>query len=134
MTARGGCARFGKFSLVGVLGAALQVALFDFLVHGVRLPGAAAAAIAVESALLHNFIWHERFTWRERRTAMGFRERSARLWRFHAANGMVSLAGNTLLAYCLVQQLKAPAIPSAVAAILVCAPLNFLLADRWVYV
>jgi putative flippase GtrA len=130
--ARGQCLRFGRFSLVGVLGAALQVILFDLLTKGFRLPVAAAAPLAVEIVLLHNFFWHERFTWRDRGST-GVGRRLIRLWRFHTANGLVSLAGNTALVYCLVQLLKAPALPSVVAAIAVCTPLNYLVANCWVY-
>ncbi|SPE37627.1 GtrA family protein [Candidatus Sulfopaludibacter sp. SbA6] len=126
------CVRFGRFSLTGVLGAALQVMLFALLMKCFHLPGVAATPIAVEMVLLNNYFWHERFTWRDR-GCVGLRHRAIRLWRFHAANGLVSLAGNTVLTYCMVQKLKAPALPSAVAAIAVCAPINFLVADRWVF-
>ena len=126
------CARFARFSLAGVLGGALQVLLFDLLIKCVHLPGVAATPIAVELVLLNNFFWHERFTWGDRRSA-GFSRRAIRLWRFHAGNGLVSLAGNTALTYCLVDRLGMPAAPSAAAAIAVCAPINFLLAERWVY-
>lgn len=126
------CARFARFSLAGVLGGALQVLLFDLLIKCVHLPGVAATPIAVELVLLNNFFWHERFTWRDRDPA-GTLQRAVRLWRFHAGNALVSLAGNTGLTYVLVELLKAPVLPSAAAAIAVCAPINFLLADRWVY-
>src|SRR5471032_2702619 len=97
-----------------------------------HLRGVATMPIAVEMVLLNNFFWHERFTWRDR-AAAGLRQRAVRLCRFQAANGMVSLAGNTVLAYWLMQHLQAPPWPSAVAAIAICAPINFLVADRWVY-
>jgi putative flippase GtrA len=56
-----------------------------------------------------------------------------RLWRFHAGNGLVSLAGNTALMYCLVERLKAPVLPAAMGAIVICSLANFLIADRWVF-
>lgn len=124
--------RFARFSLTGLVGAAVQLGLFELLLKGLRLPDAAAIALAVEITVLHNFLWHERFTWRDRQ-AGGLRRRAVRLWRFHVTNGLVSLGGNTLLIYCLVQVLSVPALPSAAAAIAVCAPANFLLSDRWVY-
>jgi len=124
--------RLGRFSAVGALGAALQVTLFDLLIRCFHLPGLAAAPIAVEVVLLHNFFWHDRFTWSDR-AAVG-RQKAVRLWRFHVGNGVVSLAGNTILAYWLVQQLKVPELSSAIVAIAVCAPVNFLVSDRWVYV
>ena len=126
------CLRFGKFNLVGLLGAALQLLIFDVLLTGWNLPGAPAAALSVELALIHNFFWHERFTWRDREPA-GLRQRAIRLFRFHLSNGVVPLTANTLLIYVLVEQLGARPLPSALAAIALCAPLNFVLADRWVY-
>ena len=53
--------------------------------------------------------------------------------RFHAGNGLTSLLGHPPLAYCLVERLKAPVLPSAMGAIVVCSLLNFFIADRWVY-
>lgn len=124
--------RFGRFNAVGLLGAALQLMVFYLLMRALDLPAAAAALVAVEIAVLHNFFWHERFTWRDRQ-APGLRQRAVRLGRFHAANALISLAGNTALTGVLVDWLHAPAMPSALAAIALCAPANFLLADRWVY-
>jgi putative flippase GtrA len=126
------CTRFGKFNLVGLMGAALQLVLLDQLMERFGLSGIVAAPIAVEIAVLHNFFWHERFTWRDQET-VGPRQRAIRLWRFHAGNGLISLAGNTLLTYCLSHQLKTPPLASAVTAIALCAPINFLVADCWVY-
>ncbi len=60
-------------------------------------------------------------------------ELALRLWRFHAGNGLVSLAGNAILMYCLVERLKAPILPAAIGAIVLCSLANFLIADRWVY-
>ena len=96
-----------------------------------HMPTVAATAIAVEDReVLHNFMWHERFTWPDRRVE---RQTARRLVRFHAGNGVVSLFGNTILMYCLVDRLKVSVALSAVVAILVCSFANFLIADRWVY-
>lgn len=124
--------RFGKFNLVGLLGAALQLLLLYLMTKYLRMSAVAATALAVEIAVLHNFLWHERFTWRDRRLKT-IRQRTARLWRFHAGNGLISLAANSLLTYCLVERLKAPVLPSAIGAIALCSVANFLVADHWVY-
>jgi len=124
--------RLAKFGMVGLLGAVMQVAVFDLLLHCAHFGSVAAAPLAVEAAILHNFFWHERFTWRDRESA-GLRQRGIRLGRFHLANGLVSLASNTLLAWWLIEWLEVPAWPSQVLTIALCAPFNFLLADRWVY-
>ena len=125
-------ARLGKFNLVGLLGAAWQLLLLSALTKCVHMSAVAATPVAVEIVVLHNFAWHERFTWRDR-PLNSIRQRMARLWRFHAGNGLTSLLGNTALAYCLVERLKAPVLPSAMGAIVICSLINFFVADRWVY-
>lgn len=123
---------FCRFTLVGLLGAGVQLSCIYLLTKCLIARAVCAAPLAVEIALLHNFIWHERFTWRDRNIG-GFAQRNIRLWRFHAGNGFISLFGNTVVIYFLVDRLKAPVLPSTIAAIALCALLNFLIADRWVY-
>jgi putative flippase GtrA len=86
----------------------------------------------VELTILHNFLWHERFTWPDRR-AGGSSRVLTRLLRFHAANGVVSLCGNTVLLYILVDRLKLPMLPSALGGIALCGLVNFRVADTWIY-
>jgi len=114
------------------MGAILQLTLVWLLTECFGILSTAAVLVAVEVTILHNFAWHERFTWSHR----GFkssRQLVQRLWRFHAGNGLVSLAGNTALMYCLVERLKAPVLPAAAGAIVICSFANFLIADRWVF-
>ena len=124
--------RFGRFSLVGFIGALLQLLLISLLTKYFGFGSTTATLIAVEITILHNFIWHERFTWSER-SPKSFRQIAERLWRFHATSGLISLTGNAILIYCLVTRLHAPVVPTAIAAIILCSLTNFLLADRWVY-
>jgi putative flippase GtrA len=119
--------RFIKFAIVGCLGAALQLSLLAILTkHMATIP---ATLISVELAILHNFLWHERYTWPNRIT----QHLSTRLIRFHLANGLVSLCGNTFITYLLVTHLHLPTLPSALAAIAFCSLANFTLTDKWVY-
>ena len=122
--------RFGKFQLVGLLGTGVQLLLFWLLAK--RLPEPAAMPLAVEAALLHNFVWHERFTWRDR-PFDGARQRALRMFRFHAGNGAFSIAANTLLTWGLAEWLHLPGLISAAAAIALCAPANYVIADCWVF-
>jgi putative flippase GtrA len=124
--------RFGRFGLVGFMGALLQLALVFLLTKCFGIISTAATLVAVEIAVLHNFAWHERFTW-AKRCPGNSRQTARRLWRFHAGNGLVSLAGNTVLMYFLVERLKAPVLPAAMGAIGLCSLANFLIADRWVF-
>jgi putative flippase GtrA len=114
------------------MGAVLQLILVSLLTKCFGVFSAAATIVAVEITILHNFVWHERFTWRNR-APRDARQLASRLWRFHAGNGFVSLAGNTILMYCLVERLRAPVLPAAVGAIVLCSLANFLIADRWVF-
>ncbi len=124
--------RLWKFSFVGLAGAGLQLISAYLLTKYAHLRGVLAAPLAVEIAVLHNFIWHQRFTWRDRNTN-GRPQQLVRLWRFQFGNGLISIFGNTLLIYCFVERLNAPILPATMAAIALCSLLNFLLADRWVY-
>jgi putative flippase GtrA len=124
--------RFLKFNGVGVVGFALQFAVLTLLLR-VGLHYLAATAIAVELTVLHNFAWHERWTWRDRTAGIGGPSRARRLWRFHASNGLVSLAGNLLLMRLLVGLLGLPALPANLLAVLLCALVNFTAGDRFVF-
>ena len=124
--------RWCRFSLVGLIGAALQLTLISVLTRYFGVLSTMATFAAVEITVLHNFVWHEQFTWRKR-DPEGSQKMARRLWRFHAGNGLLSLAGNTVLMYCLVDRLKAPLLPAAIAAIVICSLANFLIADRWVF-
>jgi dolichol-phosphate mannosyltransferase len=128
--------RFRRFSAVGLMGAVIQLLLLYLATKEFGLPSVAAMPVAAEIALLHNFVWHERFTWRDRgllRTVTPG-EIAARLWRFHIASGLIPLGGNTVAMYFLVQRFEIPAMPAAVAAMILCSVVNFLATDRWVYV
>jgi len=124
--------RLSRFSLVGFIGALLQLALVSLLTKYFGVLSTAATLVAVEITILHNFVWHEHVTWSDR-GSKDFRHLVRRLWRFQTGNGLVSLAGNTALMYCLVERFKAPVLPAAIGAIAVCSLANFLIADRWVY-
>ena len=122
--------RFLRFNVVGVAGFVLQVGVLALLVY-LGAHYLVATALAVEAAVLHNFLWHERWTWRDRPS--DGRGRLARLWRFHALNGTVSLAGNLLLMRLLVGTFGLPAIPANLLSVLSCAILNFFASDRLVF-
>jgi putative flippase GtrA len=123
-------ARFLKFNGVGIAGFTLQLGLLALLIRlGVHY--LAATAVAVELTVLHNFAWHERWTWKDR--PAGAEGRMRRLWRFHAANGLVSLIGNVLLMQLFVGRLGWPAIPANLLAVFLCALVNFTAGDRFVF-
>ena len=54
--------RWLKFNAVGALGMAVQLGSLGFFVRVLGLHYLLATALAVEVAVLHNFIWHRRWT------------------------------------------------------------------------
>ena len=121
--------RWSKFNLVGVIGMAVQ--LFALAAINRMAPGhyLVASAAAMELALVHNFVWHLHYTWRDRRCG----SRSAQLLRFHLSNGMVSLIGNLALMRLLVGSAHLPVLAANAIAILACSVVNFTLGDQWAF-
>src|SRR5215831_12173809 len=122
--------RFVRFNGVGAIGFAVQLGALAYLLRA-GMPYLPATAIAVELSILNNFLWHERWTWRDR-PASG-RARLLRLGRFHALNGLVSLGGNLLLTWLLVDSFAMTPIPANVVAVLACGIINYFGADRIVF-
>lgn len=122
--------RWAKFNLVGAMGMVVQLvglALLDRLAPGHYVY---ASACAVEMAVLHNFLWHVLYTWRDRPVHS---PRLVQFMRFQFSNGAVSLAGNVALMYLLVQQAHFPVLVANVIAIAVCSAVNFCLGNNWVF-
>ncbi len=119
---------FCRFSLASLAGVGVQLALLATLVHGLRMPYLAATAVAVVATIVHNFLWHWRWTWADRHLSPG--ESAGAFGRFALSNGSVSLAGNLVAMPLLVGRAGLPPVAANVAAIAICGLLNFWLADR----
>ena len=124
--------RWGIFNLVGVLGFVVQITAIFLLKRYAGAGYLAATAIAVEIAVLHNFIWHEHLTWAD--VISPFRHGVLyRLLRFHLANGLISIAGNVALTWAFVDTLRFPYLPANVLSVLICSLLNFVAGNRFVF-
>ncbi len=123
--------RLSAFIVVGVAGFGLQVLTLSWLTgRNVGLPVPLATLLSVEAAVLHNFAWHERWTWAERN---GRRGRLGRLLRFHAGAGLTSLFGNVTITTALVTLYAWPVAVANLAAVAAMSAVNFLIADRWIF-
>lgn len=129
---RGGWGRWGVFNLVGVLGFVVQLGALFLLKRFVGLGYLTATALAVEIAVLHNFVWHEHVTWADVTSPLrhGVLQR---LVCFHVANGIISIAGNVAITCLLVESLRTSYLLANAASVLICAVLNFVAADRFVF-
>jgi putative flippase GtrA len=122
--------RWGKFNLVSAMGMGVQLAalaLFNRWMAGHYLY---ASAAAVEVTLLHNFVWHWHYTWRDRRDAA---TPARRLMRFHLSNGLVSMFGNLALMPLLIHEVHLQLVVSNLVAILCCSIANFSLGTNWAF-
>ena len=122
--------RWGKFNLVGAVGMVFQLAALALLNRWAAGHYLYATAAAIELTLLHNFAWHLRYTWRDRRDDSSL---LSQLIRFHLSNGMVSMVGNLALMRILVDEAHTPLLAANCIAILCCSLVNFCLGDQWAF-
>jgi len=121
--------RFAKFSAVGAGGVIVQTVMLAVLIRIVGMHYLSATAFAVEASILHNFVWHRRWTWADRPRFSA----SLVLLRFNATNGAISLVANLALMFMLVSVFKLNPYASNLMTIGICSFVNFALADRFVF-
>jgi putative flippase GtrA len=124
--------RLAKFSAVGAIGIGVQLITL-LLLTSMGVNYLLATGIAVEAAVLHNFVWHERFTWADRATC-GARQLLRRWFWFNVTTGLVSIVGNLLCMRLLVTTAHCNVLVANLVTIALCAALNFAASDRLVFV
>jgi putative flippase GtrA len=122
--------RWSKFNAVGGMGMMLQLTALGIFERCAPGHYILISAVAVEIAILHNFIWHLHYTWRDRIDGSA---RLVPLVRFHLSNGLVSMVGNLAILRFLVQRFRVPLLMADCIAILCCSMINFGFGDRWVF-
>jgi len=133
--------RWCKFNLVGGMGIVVQFAALFLLKRVLHFDYLAATAIAVEAAVVHNFVWHEQFTWADRTTSdrtisdrgISWRGSLLRLMRFNLTTGAVSILGNLALMKVMVGQGHMNYLLANAIAIALCSLANFLVSEAWVF-
>jgi putative flippase GtrA len=129
--------RWCKFNFVGGIGIAVQFAALFFLRSWLHFNYLVATAIAVEAAVVHNFVWHEQFTWADRTRFDSTRPSGRRSWprllRFNLTNGAVSILGNLALMKVMVGLGQMNYLFANGIAIGLCSLANFLVSERWVF-
>jgi putative flippase GtrA len=123
-------ARIPAFVGVGCIGFAIQIGTLLWLTHVWHWSYLPATAVAVEAAIVHNFFWHEHWTWGDRQHGRG---RHHRFLRFHLGTGLTSIAGNIIVTAVAVEALHLPALVANAGAVALTSVANFRVADRWVF-
>jgi putative flippase GtrA len=122
--------RWWIFNGIGAVGIGVQLGSLLLLTQiGVPYPIATPGAVGL--AVVHNFLAHRTWTWHDRPGATG--PGTAPFVRFALGNGLVSLAGNTLLMPLLVSGASLPLVLANLIAIATCGLLNYWVGDRLVF-
>lgn len=121
--------RWLKFNLVGAGGIIVQLAGLALLKSGLKLDYLLATTLAVEAAVIHNYFWHERFTWVDRTGGNSW----MRFAKFNLTTGVFSIVGNLVLMRAWVGAAHLNYFLANILTIATCSLLNFLVADRFVF-
>lgn len=121
--------RWARFNAVGLMGVLVQITVLMFLRGVWNLHYLPATALGVQMAVLHNFCWHERWTWSDR-TATADTSVLGRLLRFNMTVGTVSIVQNLFLMELLVAGLNLHYLPANLLAIASCSILNYF-SSHW---
>jgi putative flippase GtrA len=124
--------RWFKFNAVGGIGMGVQLVALTILAGQLELNYLVATALAVEAAVIHNFLWHERWTWADRFTQ---ERRGAwmRFAQFNLTTGVFSIVGNLIFMRLFVGTLGVHYLVANLMTIAVCSVLNFMVSDRLVF-
>jgi putative flippase GtrA len=117
--------RWIRYAAIGALGIIVRLSCIAFL-DSIGTHYLISTSIGIEAALLHNFLWHRSWTWRDRQGSF-----LVRILSFHLTNGCISIAGNLLLMPVFVDM--AHVLVANFAVIAMCSIFNFLAADRVVF-
>jgi putative flippase GtrA len=121
--------RWLKFNAVGGIGIVVQLIVLAVLKSGLKLDYLLATAMAVEAAVIHNFLWHERFTWADRASESSW----ARFVKFNLTTGLFSIVGNLVLMKTLVGWAGVNYMVANGITIAACSLVNFVVSDRVVF-
>jgi putative flippase GtrA len=129
--------RWWKFNFVGAIGIGVQFAALFLLKSVLGFNYLFATAFAVEAAVVHNFVWHEQFTWVDRIELQGlqppWRQSLPRFLRFNLTTGAVSIVGNLALMKVMVGEGQMNYLVANAIAIALCSIANFVVTDTWVF-
>lgn len=119
-----------RYAVVSALGAIVQLATVVTLGHATPLHPTTIAFLSVAAAVLHNFAWHERWTWRSRTRHAG--SAWARLAAYASSNGLVSAAAG-MIAAALITPTSVGAAGASVIAITAAGALNYWMARKFIW-
>ncbi len=128
-----GIRRFLRYYLVGAMGLGVKFSVLTALVELAGVGYLASTAVAVEAAVMHSFIWHLRWTWRDRSIGFSRRESLMCLLRFHLGTGAVAMLANLLVTRFLVQEFGIHYAAANLTATVFAGLANFMISNFFVF-
>ena len=123
--------RFARFNAVGALGIGVQLTVLWVLADLWGVAYLTATVAAVGAAVVHNFLWHQRWTWKDR-SPRGLAA-LVTFTRFLGTNGVISIGGNVMLMLLLVGGAGMNSLAASAIAIAATGRLNFAMCDLFVF-
>jgi len=123
--------RFFRFAIAGAGGFVVQLGTLAALVQLAQLHYVAATIIAVEAAILVNFLCHEHFTWADR--TAGVRGVIGRLVKFNALTAVTSIAGSVIVTTFLVETVSMNPVVANAISVIVLGAIHFAGSERFVF-
>ena len=120
--------RIVRFYTVGLIGVGVQLGALAILARGIGLHHAISTGVAVEIAVIHNFVWHERWTWACAPSGLW-----TRFWKFNVSTGLISIAANVAITAALVELCGVPDVMANMAAIAATSLANYVASDAFVF-
>jgi putative flippase GtrA len=121
--------RWLKFNAVGAGGIVVQLIVLTVATSILKIDYLLATAFAVEAAVIHNYFWHERFTWLDRVSENSW----TRFLKFNLSTGLFSIIGNILLMRALVDGAHLNYVIANLITIATCSIVNFVVSDMFVF-
>ena len=120
--------RFARFTLAGTAGFVVQIATVAVLTWLLNVNYLIATLVAVEAAILLNFVGHQRWTFRDRSGSWRLR-----LIQFHALTAMTSIVGSVFLTALFVEVIGVHPVIANIMSVAALSLVNFAGADRLVF-
>ena len=123
--------RFITFTFVGVSGIVVNNAILFYAKESLHVPLAIASLIAIQIAIINNFIWNRQFTWTDR-PMLGWASIRPGLIKFTLVS-WVAGGLNWILLLLLTRFFDLYYILANLVAILCASVLNYFLNDLWTF-
>jgi putative flippase GtrA len=132
--------RFVKFGMVGGSGVVVNVGLLHAFTAFAKMDYRIASIVAIECAVINNFLWNYFWTWKDRKTESK-RSFAYMLFKFHLSSGITALVVNWGLLVLLTELLRInyhiPGVPNYHISNLIGigsgAVANFFIGHFWVF-